>query len=224
MQLLAESNDSSHDSLGSISDLIPGLIKGSGGQALPVWPNQFFMTCTMSPVNRGTPLSTEMTYNWLAKSQRTRMFAFPESYPPQSVIDAQLIRSKTWIFPRNADGTFTCDKTPLSFGPVGPNWATQGGGKIHYIIKNNPQLSPNTLTICFSAPINPPGQFWIWYKTGDLPVVFCQTQPKSQEGTNLALADYNSFQMTNLIDPDTFNVPTPCQNSFTEVVEVAESD
>jgi hypothetical protein len=79
-----------------------------------------------------------------------------------------------------------------------------------YTIKDNPQLSPGTVIRCFSAPIDEPDQFWIWCKAGDVPIVFCQTRPPASEGTNLALAEYSAFQVTDLIDPDTFDVPPPC--------------
>lgn len=201
-----------HQETTDLSTLIPGLSPGNGGLPLPVWPQQFFMTCTMTPVNNPTPLSTEMTYNWPAESQRTRMFDPPKQGAPQTVTDAELIGSKTWIFSRSANGDFKCG-TELDFGPTSPTWATTGGGKIMYTITNNPKLSPGTVTRCFCAPIDEPGQFWIWYKAGDIPVVFCQTRPPAQEGTNLALADYSSFQVTDLIDPDTFDVPPPCEQA-----------
>ncbi|KAI5209251.1 hypothetical protein AUEXF2481DRAFT_27894 [Aureobasidium subglaciale EXF-2481] len=208
VSILSKAGVSSED-LKDVSTLIPGLSPGDGGLPLPVWPEQFFMTCTMTPVNASTPLSTEMTYDWPAKSQRTRMFNPIEAGQPQNVTDADLIDSTTWIFSRNADGTFKCG-TKLPFGPTSPTWATAGSGKIMYTIRDNPQLSPDTVTRCFCAPIHEPGQFWIWYKTGDVPVVFCQTRPPAAEGTNLALADYSAFQVTDLVDPHTFDVPPPC--------------
>ncbi|KAI4760906.1 hypothetical protein E4T52_07036 [Aureobasidium sp. EXF-3400] len=206
--VLSQSGTASQETR-DVSTLITGLSAGDDGLPLPVWPEQFFMTCTMTPVNRPTPLSTEMTYDWPAESQRTRMFDPLTQGQPQKVTDAELKDSETWIFSRSADGTFQCE-TSLPFGPTSPTWATKGGGKTMYTIKDNPQLSPGTVTRCFSAPIDEPGQFWIWYKTGDVPVVFCQTRPPASEGTNLALADYSAFQVTDLIDPDTFDVPPPC--------------
>jgi len=188
-----------------LSELIPGLQPGSGGLPLPRWPDEFFMSCTMTPVNRPKPMSTEVTYKWASKSQRTRMFMSDQ----QSADDAALFGGNTHILTRFADGTWKRMTDIPKLGPPRPDWATAGQGKIAATITNNPVLSPNTVTRIFSCPVNPPYQFWIWYSTDDTPVVFMQTAPKVEEGTSLALADYKMMQLTTLVDPHTFDLPYP---------------
>lgn len=188
-----------------LSDLIPGLEPGDGGLPLPRWPDELFMSCTMTPVNRPTPMSTEITYKWPIKSQRTRMFAGNQ----QSADDAALFGGNTHIFKRFADGAWERMDDIPGLGAPRPDWATAGQGKIAATITNNPVLSPNTVTRIFSCPVNEPYQFWIWYSTNDTPVVFMQTSPNVGEGTSLALADYKIMQLTTLIDPHTFDLPYP---------------
>ena len=191
------------ENLNSASNLIPGFKFGDGGLPLPTWPEQFFMTCTMTPINRATPLSTEVTYDWPKQSQRTRMFGLD---PSQQAMDCQLVNKEGQIFWRFENGDYQKIGS-VPFGPPYPDWAKVGGGKIIATITDNPVLSPNTVTRIFNAPINPPLQFWIWYSDNDTPVVFMHTAPKYEQGTNLALADYKIAQTTPLIDPRTFDVP-----------------
>ena len=121
-------------------------------------------------------------------------------------MDAQLVSSGGQIFWRFDDGGYQ-KVGSVPFGPPRPNWANTG--KIIATITDNPVLSPNLVTRIFNAPVNPPLQFWIWYSNDDTPVVFMQTSPAYQEGTNLALADYKIVpaRATPLIDPRTFDVP-----------------
>lgn len=185
------------------STLIPGFKFGNLDLKLPVWPQQFFMNCTMTPINRATPLSTEVTYDWPTMSQRTRMF----EAPVQPVIDCQLFNQTAHIFRRFEDGSYKRMADIPGIGPARPDWATAGDGEIVATITNNPVLSPDTVTRIFHNPVNPPYQFWIWYSTNDTPVVFMQTAPTVDEGTSLALADYKELQPTGLIDPHTFDIP-----------------
>jgi hypothetical protein len=189
--------------LAVIQTLLPGIQDGNAdGFPLPTWPDQFFLTCTMTPVSRVPPMSTEVLYNWPAKSQRTRMFDSEN----QSVTDIQIVKGTAYVTERFADGTNTQQKPPFSLGVPRPDWA-QTTGKICAVIHDNPDLSPGTVTRIFSSPIDDPHQLWSWYATGDVPVTFCQTNPPPEEGAGLAMAEYySSLQITDLIDPNTFFV------------------
>ncbi|TEY41046.1 hypothetical protein BOTCAL_0405g00040 [Botryotinia calthae] len=211
--------------LAKLGELVPGLSPGDGGLALPVWPDKFFMTCTMTAVNAAGPMSTEVLYDWDApKLQRTRMFDWDQ----QSTTDAILTTDTPlygpghnpgtmYLINRKADKTFSCLPPIPSIGPVPPNWAAENNAEIVATIKNNPQLSPGYTTRIFHCPFDTTtqSQFWIWYSDQyavDTPVVFCQTLPPEHVGTNLALADYQRMETTSLVDQGTFNVPTTCRN------------
>jgi hypothetical protein len=189
-----------------VQTLIPGLTAGSSGLPLPIWPDHFFMTCTMTPVNRATPMSTEVLYDWPNTDQRTRMFNGDQ----QSVIDATLTGSMTYQIQRFADGRYRC-LSPIDLGPPNPAWATSGGGVIVATIKDNQMLSPGLTTRIFTCPMPDNRQFWIWYSDGDTPVVFMETAPPIDEGTSLALADYQCMEKTSLVDMSSFDVPQVCK-------------
>ncbi|KAH0548205.1 hypothetical protein GP486_008078 [Trichoglossum hirsutum] len=209
--------------LKNLDKLVPGLSPGSGGLPLPVFPSQFFMTCTMTAVNAPDPMSTEVLYDWTAKLQRTRMFTFDQ----QSAVDAVLttdpsfasghVPGTTYLIQRYPDGTYKCDPPIPKIGPPPPDWAASDNAVIVATITDNPQLSPNMTTRIFHCPFDntTQSQFWIWYSnqySNDTPVVFMQTLPPAGVGTNLALADYQRQQTTPLIDLVSYSVPPTCKH------------
>lgn len=195
----------------TIQGLIPGLQPGSDGLPLPVWPNVFYMTCIMTPVNRPTPMSTEVLYSWPTVELRTRMFQADQ----QSTIDAVENKIGTFQIKRFAKGSCSMHGDPYTgLGPPKPAWASAGSGRIVATITNNPDLSPNSITRIFSEQMDETRQFWIWYsnynpKISDTPVVFMETAPPMSEGTSLALADYKVMELTPLVDQISFTVSPP---------------
>ncbi|KAI9859033.1 MAG: NHL repeat-containing protein 3 [Trichoglossum hirsutum] len=212
--------------LGKLGDLVPGLSPGSGGLPLPVFPSEFFMTCTMTAVNAPNPMSTEVLYNWPTKLQRTRMFDFDQASSVDAVLTTDPsfvglghVPGTTYLIQRYADPdrTFKCDPPIPKIGPPSPDWAAQSQAQIVATIKNNPQLSPGATTRIFHCSFGDASQsqFWIWYSNrhaSDTPVVFMQTLPPANVGTNLALADYQRMQTTPLIDMVSFSVPDSCKH------------
>jgi hypothetical protein len=224
--------------LDMLPQLVPGLSPGSGGLNLPVWPNQFFMTCTMTAINAGDPMSTEVLYDYTdnpsqsppsPQLQRTRMFSWDGTNATDAILtqDASTANlghepGTTYLITRYANGSFACQPPIKDIGPVPPNWAAQNEAVIVATITNNPQLSPGGITTrIFNCPFYPDpsqgqSQFWIWYSNAggrDTPVIFCQTLPPASVGTNLALADYNVMQTTSLVDKVSFTVPAMCKKS-----------
>jgi hypothetical protein len=196
-----------------VQTLIPGLTPGTDGLPLPIWPDTFFMTCIMTPVNRVIPMSTEVLYNWQTIDLRTRMFNADQ----QSAIDAVENSVGTYQINRLADGSCSTDGDPLAgLGPPQPTWATSGGGDIVATIIDNPDFCPGYTTRIFRELMDEEHgrQFWIWYSNSDqdirdTPVVFMETAPPAQEGTSLALADYWEMELTQLVDPVSYTVSPP---------------
>jgi hypothetical protein len=139
---------------------------------------EFFMSCTMTPVNRPTPMSTEVTYNWASKSQRTRMFAGCGTLRwNHSHIQA------FWGWCLGAHHRHSWPRSTSSRLGYGWSWQDrcdhhqQSSTLAKYLNPHFQLLHKSTIPILDLV------------QQDDAPVMFMQTAPKVDEGTSLALAE-----------------------------------
>lgn len=196
--------------LDSIQDLIPGLFP-PGNNSLPTWPNQLFMTALTTPTFEphpfpNQPYPTQVYYDWSNQRQLTRFYL-----PDQSLEDAILTSSKSYLINRFSNGTHKC----LGTVPVGlpyPNWTERDGGVCKGVIKNNPQLSPNKTTQIFTLNSMPPRVFWIWYTTTNQAIMFAEVPQACN--VELILTDYFDYNPAPPpFDPSLFVIPADCLSS-----------
>ena len=176
-------------------------------QGLPKWPEHFYLTSTMYPVDDKAPFPTQVLYDWSRKSQHTRM------HLGHAIYDTYLIGHNTYILTRFPNGRLNCTGH-LKFGPPRPNWMNEDKCKCMGHIQENPDFSPwhnTTIAVC---PLMEGRVFWAWFSddhAGYTPVMFYETDSPLGEGTNLALADYHFFHSNHLLtDVNQFKVPAEC--------------
>jgi len=196
--------------LDKIQDLIPGLTPPSNN-SLPTWANQLFMTALTTPTFEphpfpNQPYPTQIYYDWTNQRQLTRFFL-----PDQSLEDAILTSSKSYLINRFPNGTHKC----LGTVPVGlpyPNWTEKDGGVCKGVITNNPQLSPNKTTQIFTLNSMPPRVFWIWYTITNQAIMFAEVPQACN--VELILTDYFDYNPAPPpFDPSLFIVPPDCLSS-----------
>ena len=199
------------DEMVSISGFSYNACKYVTKKGLPKWPEHFYLTVTMVPVNDANPFPTQVVYDWSRESQHTRM------YSNHAIYDSYLISDDTYILTRFLDGRINCT-SHLKFGPPRPNWMNEDKCKCMGRIHDNPDFSPwhnTTIAVC---PLIGDRVFWTWFSddhaadnAGYTPVMFYETSAPLGEGTNLALADYHYFSSKHLlIDLSQFKVPPKC--------------
>lgn len=181
----------------------------SGTTQLRSWPDQFYLSATMLPVNKYDPMPTSVIYDWTRHSQHTTMYSFDNTST-----SAYLINNNTYIV-NHSNGDTKCI-SHLMFGPPHPNWI-QRKCKCMGTISNNVVLSPWPSTIIAVCPLVDNRVFWTWFSTNNnyYPVIFFETLSPPGEGTSLAFAEYHKFYPTNmLIDLKDFEVPNKCQKDI----------
>lgn len=176
-------------------------------KSLPQWPQHFYLTATMIPVDDKDPFPTQVLYDWSRRSQHTRM------HTGNTVYESYLINHDTYILTRSTDGKINCTGH-LKFGPPQPNWMNDDNCKCMGRIHDNPDFSPWRNTTIVVCPLVGTRVFWAWFSNDHnayTPVMFYETDSPLQEGTNLALADYHFFHSDQLLtDLKQFQVPPEC--------------
>ncbi|MFN2295160.1 MAG: hypothetical protein ACK2U0_12225 [Candidatus Promineifilaceae bacterium] len=193
--------------LDKIQELIPGLVPPDNNP-LPSWPSTLFMTALTTPTFEphdfpNQPYPTQIYYDWPKKRQLTRFFM-----PDDSIEDAILTGSKSYLVIRQSDGSHKCSP-PLPVGLPYPDWTTRDGGRCKGVITNNPQLSPNKTTGIYVLNSQPPRVFWIWYTTNNEAIMFAEV-PQSCN-VELILTDYFEYMADPpAFDPTLFDIPQDC--------------
>ena len=179
-----------------------------GKSKLQYWPEQFYLTVTMLPVNDYNPMPTSVIYDWTQQSQHTIMYAI------NSTTSAYLIHNNTYIMERSSFNKKVTCLSQQKFGPPRPDWMFLDKCKCMGTISNNKLLSPWPTTAIAVCPLEDGRVFWTWFAISEYyPVIFFETLSPPQEGTSLAYADYHQFYPNNmLVDVQDFVPPHQCMN------------
>ena len=180
-----------------------------GIHSLRSWPERFYLTATMLPINFYDPMPTQVIYDWSQQSQHTILFN------SNAVSSAYLIHNETFIVNKDlVQNRSVCSR--LNFGPPNPHWMFTDKCKCMGTIKNNSMLSPWPSTVIAVCPLENGRVFWTWFgiETNSYnytPVIFLETLAPPHEGTNLAFADYHDFYPGKmLVNVFNFIVPKQC--------------
>ena len=202
-----QSNQSSYYYLNSTHTSLVSTFSYKCFDKFPSWPDTFYTTVTMLPVNNYEPMPTEVIYYWKQRSQRTAMSTEKYNY------DAYLIHNNTYAVIDYRNDTIKCIEHS-KFGPPVPNWMTTDNCKCMGTISNNFLLSPWQSTTIAVCPLMDDRVFWVWFQyTANeyQPILFFETLSPPQEGTSLSFADYHYFFAGDLlIDLSNFEVPKQC--------------
>lgn len=197
-----------------LASYVEGFLYGkcSGTTQLRNWPNQFYLTATMIPVNDYDPMPTSVIYDWTRYSQHTMMYSTSNT----AITSAYLISNSTYIVQSDTDKKVVKCISHMKFGPPHPNWMFLDKCKCMGVIDNNAALSPWPSTIIAVCPLEDSRVFWTWFSvsTDYYPVIFFETLSPPGEGTSLAFAEYHEFYSHLLVDLQDFEVPSKCKQNY----------
>lgn len=197
------------DNAGRISELVPGLSrKACAAVTPPRWPNQFFTTATISPINfRWSPYPSVVYYDWEGPATQVAVMHQTNASPPVPELISILQRDRGYSLERLPNGRAVCMAS--NPGLVRPDWMTAAGCECKGVIDRNPEFDADEVSQILACPVKekPNRVNWAWYTTQGRPILFMEP---AAYGNGVNIADYHLWLPGQKMPPIDFRLPDEC--------------
>ena len=194
-----------------IAALLPGLSRKACARMTPVrWPDRFFMTATITPIQyKWAPLPSVIYYDWSKHKTQVAIMHVPWARPPVRTIIAVLKERVGYSIHRLPNGRAQC--LPQNPGLVRPDWMAAAGCECRGVLDHEADLSPNDVTQILACPIKAQGRrvMWNWYTTAGRPVLFIEP---GANGAGVNIADYRDWRPGQEMPAADYALPKLCHN------------
>lgn len=197
------------DNAGRINELIPGLSRRACSAVRPPrWPNQFFTTATVSPINfRWSPYPSVVYYDWEGPATQVAVMHQTNASPPVPELISVLQKDRGYSLERLPNGRAVCMAS--NPGLVRPDWMTAAGCECKGVIDHNPDFDPNEVSQILACPVKekPNRVNWAWYTTQGRPILFMEP---AAFGNGVNIVDYHLWLPGQKMPPIDFQLPAEC--------------
>jgi len=197
------------DNAARINELIPGLSrKACSAVTPPRWPNQFFTTATISPINfRWSPYPSVVYYDWEGPATQVAVMHQTNALPPIPELISVLQKDRGYSLERAPNGRAVCMAS--NPGLVRPDWMTVAGCECKGVIDRNPEFDADDVSQILACPVKdkPNRVNWSWYTTQGRPILFMEP---AAFGNGVNIADYHLWLPGQKMPAVNFQLPNEC--------------